>query len=91
MVGTHALGQTEAEAIEQRGLSGIGLSDAAQADLAVGCGRQDDVVRLDAGELVEHGAREVAQAGALLPHLEALPQHEGEEADQDVSLHASAR
>lgn len=52
------------------------------------CGGQDDVVRLDADEFVEHGARGVAEARALLPHLETLPQHEGEEADQDVGLHA---
>ena len=33
-----------AEAIKKRGLGLIGLSDAAQADLAMGYGRQHDVV-----------------------------------------------
>ena len=81
----HALGQDDAEAIKERGLGGVGLGDAAQADIAVRLGGQDDVVGLDARELVEDGARGVAEAGALLPHFQALPQHEGEKADQDVS------
>ena len=34
------------------------------------------------------GARRVSEAGAALPHLEALPQDEGEKADEDVSLDA---
>ena len=34
------------------------------------------------------GARRVSETGALLPHLEALPQHEGEEAHEDVGLNA---
>ena len=84
----HALGQDDAEAVEQCGLSGIGLGDAAQADLAVGCGWQDDVVRLNACELFEYRARRVSETCALLPHLEALPQHEGEKADEDMSLNA---
>ena len=33
----HTFGQNDAEAVEECGLGGIGLSDAAQADLAVGC------------------------------------------------------
>lgn len=37
------------------------------------------------GKLVEHG---VAEVRSPLPHLERLPQHEGEEADQDAGLHA---
>ena len=48
--------------------------------------RQDDVVGLDAGKLFEDGPRRVAEAHALLPHFEALPQHEGEEANEDVGL-----
>ena len=87
-VEAHALGQDDAEAIEQSGLGGVGLGDAAQADLAVGCGWQDDVVRLNACEFFEDGARRIAETCALLPHLEALPQHEGEKADQDMRLHA---
>ena len=40
----------------------------------------------DAGKLFEDGPRRVAEARALLPHLEALPEHEGEEANEDVGL-----
>jgi hypothetical protein len=54
----------------------------------VGGGWQYDVVRLNSGELLEHGARGISETGALLPHLEALPQHESEEANQDMSLDA---
>jgi hypothetical protein len=43
-------------------------------------------VRLNACELFEDGTCRVSEAGALLPHLEALPQHEGEEAHEDVGL-----
>ena len=82
----HALGQADAEAVEERGLGGVGLGDATQSDLAVRCGRQDDVVGLDAGKLFEDGPRRVAEARALLPHLEALPQHEREKANEDVGL-----
>ena len=84
----HALGQDDAEAVEKRGLGGVGLGDAAQADLTVGGGRQHHVVRLDARELIEHGARGVAEAGAALPHLQRLPEDEGEEAYEDVCLDA---
>ena len=83
----HALGQNEAEAIEERGLGGVGLSDAAQADLTVEGGWQHDVMRLNAREFFEHGAGGVSETGAALPHLQALPQNEGEEADEDVGLH----
>ena len=38
--------------------------------------------------LFEDGARRISQPGAALPHLEALPQHEGKEADEDVGLNA---
>jgi hypothetical protein len=50
--GAHALGQDNAKAVEERGLCGVGLSDAAQADLAMR-GGQDDVVRLNARKLFE--------------------------------------
>jgi hypothetical protein len=50
--------------------------------------RQNHVVRLDALELFEQRARRLTQPGALLPQLERLPQHKGEEAHEDVGLHA---
>src|SRR5712691_10236695 len=53
----HALGQDDAEAVEECGLGGVWLGHAAQADLAVRCGRQHDIVRLNASKLVEDGAR----------------------------------
>ena len=42
---------------QERGLRGVGLSDTAQADLAVRCGRQHNIVRLNAGKLFEEHAR----------------------------------
>ena len=84
----HALGQDNAEAVEEGGLGNVGLRHAAQADLAVCCGRQHDIVRLNASELLENGARRVSETGTLLPHLEAFPQHESEEANEDVSLNS---
>jgi hypothetical protein len=54
---------------------------------ARGGGWQHDVVRLNSCEFFEHRARGISETGALLPHL-ALPQHESEKADQDMSLDA---
>jgi hypothetical protein len=41
-----------------------------------------------ARQFLENGARRVTKTGALLPHLQALPQYEGKEADEDVGLNA---
>jgi hypothetical protein len=43
---------------------------------------------LDACEFFEDRAWRVSEAGAALPHLEALPQHEGKKAYEDVTLDA---
>ena len=51
-------------------------------------GSANDVVGLDAGKLFEDGPRRVPEARALLPHFETFPEHEGEEANEDVSLDA---
>jgi len=67
-------------------LRSVGLGDAAQSDFAVCRGRQDDIVGLDARQFFKNGPRRVAEACALLPHLEALPEREGEEANEDVGL-----
>ena len=84
----HAFGQEDAEAVEESGLCGVGLSDAAQADLSMGGDRQDHVMRLDPRELFEDRTRRISEACSLLPHLEGLPQHEGKKADEDMSLNA---
>ena len=84
----HALGQDDTKTIEKRGLGRVWLGHAAQTNLAVRCGWQDDVLGLNARKLFQDGARGIAEACTLLPHLEALPQHEGEKADEDMSLHA---
>lgn len=78
----HAFGQEDAEAVEESGLCGVGLSDAAQADLSMGGDRQDHVMRLDPRELFEDRTRRISEACSLLPHLEGLPQHEGKKADE---------
>jgi hypothetical protein len=43
---------------------------------------------LNAREFFEHGSGGIAETSTALPHLEAFPQHEGEETDQDMCLHA---
>ena len=88
VIRAHALGQDDAEASEEFRLGVVGLRDATQSDVAHrGC-RQNDVVGLDACQFLEDGPRRIAETGALLPHLQGLPQDEGEEADEDVGLHA---
>ena len=82
----HALGEDHAEAVEKRRLGGVGLCDATQSDLSVRCGRQDDIMGLDARQFLKDGRRRVAKARALLPHLKAVPEHQGEEANEDVGL-----
>ena len=56
VVESHTLWQDDAEAIEQHGLSSVGLGDAAQSDFAMSSSGQDDVVRLDEPEFFEDGA-----------------------------------
>ena len=82
----HALGQDYTEAIEECGLGGVWLGDAAQPDLAVRRGRHDDVVGLNARQFLEESPRRVSEACTLLPHLKAFPQHESEEANENMSL-----
>ena len=84
----HPLRQDDTEAVKKCDLIAVGLSDAPQADLAVCRAGQHNVVRVDACQFLENGARRVTETGALLPHLQALPQYEGEEADEDVGLNA---
>jgi hypothetical protein len=52
------------------------------------CGWQHHIVRLDACQLFENGAWRVAETSALLPHLQAFPQNEGEKANQNMGLNA---
>jgi hypothetical protein len=82
--------EAEAEAVDERGLCAIGSHDAAQAEFSLRHrrGRQHDVGAVDGSEFLEDGSRTVAEAGAALPLLEGLPQHVGEEADEDVREHA---
>src|SRR5580704_2339957 len=76
-----AFGKFQAEAVEQGGLSGFGAHHAANAQLTARLigQRQDHVRTLDAAQLLEDGARTVAQAGARLPLLQGLPQDIGQE------------
>jgi len=78
----HAFGQDDAETVEQGGLGGVGLGDAAQPDLDVGDGRQHHVVGLDARKLFEHAAGRIGLARPALPHLQSLPQHEASAGDK---------
>ena len=85
---THPLRQDDTEAVKERGLVSVGLSDAPQTDLAMRCGGQHHVVRVDACKFLENGTRGVAEASTALPHLQALPQHEGQKADENMGLNA---
>ena len=85
---THPLRHDDTEAVKEHGLVSVGLSDAPQADLAMHCGGQHHVVRLEACKFFENGTRGVAEASTALPHLQALPQHEGQKADENMCLHA---
>ena len=82
--------ESKPEAIEQHRLRLVGADDAAQAKLATGVVSQGehDIGALDAADLLEDRARAIAEPGAPLPLLERLPQHVGQEADQDVRLNA---
>jgi hypothetical protein len=84
----HALWQGDAETIEESGLCRVWLGYAAQTNLAMRRSRQNDVLGLNAFELFKDDARRNAETSAALPHLRALPQHEGKKADEDMSLHA---
>jgi hypothetical protein len=84
----HSLWQDDTETIEESGLCRVWLGHAAQANLTMRCGRQNDVLGLNALEFFQDSAWGIAETGAALPHLEALLQHESEKADEDMSLHA---
>src|SRR5712691_6191558 len=83
-----ALGEVEAEPVEQGGLHGVRAHDAAEAKLSTILGGQHDVGALNTAQFVEDRARTLPEAGQALPLLQRLPQHVGQEADEDVGLHA---
>ena len=53
----HVLWQGNAETLEESGLCRVWPGDAAQAKLAMGCGRQDDILGLNASEFFQDDAR----------------------------------
>lgn len=53
----HAFWQDDAETIEESGLRRVWLGHTAQADVAMRCGRQDDVLGLNALEFFQDDAR----------------------------------
>jgi len=74
--------------MEQHLLGLVGRGDASKADVifsSVGSlGLQYHVAALDLGELLDQGARRIAQPRAAHPLGERFPQNIGQEADQDV-------
>lgn len=88
IIRAHALGQNDAEASGECRLGVVGLRDATQSDLAHRGRRQNDILGLDVCQFFEDGPRRITETGALLPHLQVLPQNEGAEADEDLGLHA---
>ncbi|HMH59793.1 MAG TPA: hypothetical protein VK561_00645, partial [Bradyrhizobium sp.] len=82
----HSLWQDDTETIEESGLCRVWLGHAAQANLTMRCGRQNDVLGLNTFEFFQDDARRITETCAALPHLQALPQHEGKKADEDEQL-----
>ena len=68
----HALWQRDAEAIEESGLGWVWLGYATQANLSVRCGRQDDVLGLNAFEFFQNDTWRIAETCTALPHLEVF-------------------
>ena len=55
-------------------------------------GRGKDYVRaIGPAEFLEQGARAVPHSGPALPLLQGLPQHVGQEANQDAGLYRGLR
>ena len=67
----------DAEAIGGCLLSVIGLRGATQSHVAHRGGGQNDIVGLDACQVLEDGPRRISETGAPLPHLEGRPRDEG--------------
>ena len=73
-------------------LSFVRLGHAPQANRAVEMpllagGRQDHVATLDRGQFLQHRPRRIAQPGPPHPLGQRLPEHVGQEADEDVGQH----
>jgi len=67
----HALWHGDAETLEESGLCRVWLGDAAQANLAMRCGRQDDILGLNAREFFQDDARGIAETCAAC-HISKL-------------------
>jgi hypothetical protein len=82
--------QAATEALEQDRQGAIGAHDAAQSQFAAGRRRrrQDDIVAGDGGEVLEEGARTVAETGAAPAIAPASSTARRREAHQDVRQHA---
>jgi len=59
----------DAEALEESCLRGVRFGDAAQVDLAMRFGREDDVVGLDASQFLKNRARRIPESRTALPYL----------------------
>jgi hypothetical protein len=73
---------------EDLGLLGIGSADASQLRFAAIDERQDDVAALDAGKRVEDSASGHVEALCLGKPVQGPVHRVGEEADEDVCVHA---
>ncbi|MBI5571839.1 MAG: hypothetical protein HY914_17990 [Desulfomonile tiedjei] len=61
--------------------------DATQPELRSSSCRENDVGKVEFGDLLEHSARLIAKAGSLAHLAKTLPEDVGKEADHDVGLH----
>ena len=80
--------QFEIHFFEQFGAQTLGFADHAQARLSASTQWGDNIHGTQIVDLVEDLAGAVAQALGLEPALQGAPHHQGDEADQDVGLHA---
>src|SRR2546427_3067739 len=85
-----ALREAPPEPIEQDRLGLVRTDHAAETERArrLSGERQHHVGALDASQFVEDRPWAVAEPGLRLPLLEGLPEHVGQEADEDVRLDA---
>ena len=73
--------QLQPEAIEQAGLAGVGLSNAAESELRTVDDGHDDIDHLDPPDLLEQRPRTVAEPRTALPAFQGLPHREGSRHD----------
>jgi hypothetical protein len=81
-----AIGQWQAEVLEEDGEAGFGTADDAKAEILAGARGQNDIHRANLGHFFEQFPRGGSQAARCHPVLKRPPQGQRQEARQDVRL-----